>query len=170
MYTTIWKIINTLRPISKIYSISKLICSCISPWNPLHIHDINSLLPGDALWWYRSWSTLAQIMACCLIAPSHYLNHCWLLISKVLWHSPESNFSASDYAATRYDEFENYNFKISATSLSQGQCRLNMSVFQTCLTFVWRLTCNFTMDYIASSDKCLTFHYRISHTLQGPMS
>ena len=40
-----------------------------------------------------------------------------------------------------------------------------MSVLQTCLTFVWRLPCNFTMDYIASSDKCLTFHYRISQTL-----
>ena len=40
-----------------------------------------------------------------------------------------------------------------------------MSVFQTCLTFVWPLPCNFTMDYIASSDKCLTFHNCISHTL-----
>ena len=25
-------------------------------------------------------------MACCLMAPSHYLNQCWLIISKVLWH------------------------------------------------------------------------------------
>ena len=31
-------------------------------------------------------------MDCCLMAPSHYLNHCWLIISKVLWHSPEGNF------------------------------------------------------------------------------
>ena len=23
------------------------------------------------------WSTLVQVMACCLMAPSHYLNHCW---------------------------------------------------------------------------------------------
>ena len=34
-------------------------------------------------------------MACCLTAPSHYLNRCWLLISKVLWHSLESNGTAS---------------------------------------------------------------------------
>ena len=26
-------------------------------------------------------------MACCLTAPSHYLNQCWLNISKVWWHS-----------------------------------------------------------------------------------
>ena len=27
--------------------------------------------------------TLAQVMACCLTAPSHYLNQCWLIISKL---------------------------------------------------------------------------------------
>ena len=27
----------------------------------------------------RSWSTLIQIMAWCLTAPSHYLNQCWLI-------------------------------------------------------------------------------------------
>ena len=47
----------------------------------------NSLWPSGAIWWQRSESTLAQIMACCLTAPSHYLNHCWLIISKVQWHS-----------------------------------------------------------------------------------
>ena len=38
-------------------------------------------------------------MACCLAAPSHYLHQCWLLISEVLWHSPEleSNLTASYY-------------------------------------------------------------------------
>ena len=35
---------------------------------------------------YRSRSTSAQVMACCLTAPSHYLNQCWLIISKVLWN------------------------------------------------------------------------------------
>ena len=32
-------------------------------------------------------------MACCLTAPSHYLNQCWLNISKVQWHPSESNFT-----------------------------------------------------------------------------
>ena len=47
---------------------------------------INSLWPSDAIWRHISRSTLAQVMACCLTAPSHYLNQCWL-ISKVQWHS-----------------------------------------------------------------------------------
>ena len=28
-------------------------------------------------------------MACCLTAPSHYLNQCWLIISEVPWHSSQ---------------------------------------------------------------------------------
>ena len=35
---------------------------------------VNSLRPIDAIWRHRSGSTLAQVMACCLTAPSHYLN------------------------------------------------------------------------------------------------
>ena len=37
---------------------------------------INSLWPSDAIWWHRSGSAPAQVMACCLMAPSHYLNQC----------------------------------------------------------------------------------------------
>ena len=37
-------------------------------------------------------STLAQVMACCLMAPGHYLNQCWFIISKVQWHSCEGIF------------------------------------------------------------------------------
>ena len=38
-----------------------------------NIHVI-SLWPSDATWRHRSGSTLTQVMACCLAAPSHYLN------------------------------------------------------------------------------------------------
>ena len=50
---------------------------------------VSSMGPSDAIWRCRSWSTLVHVMACCLTAPSHYLNQCWLIISKVLWHSSE---------------------------------------------------------------------------------
>ena len=48
--------------------------------------------PRNTMWQHRSGATLAQVMACCLTAPSHYLTQCWLIISKVQWHSSESNF------------------------------------------------------------------------------
>ena len=50
---------------------------------------VNSLGPSDAIWCWRSWSTLVQVMACCLTAPSHYLNRCWFIICKVLWYSSD---------------------------------------------------------------------------------
>ena len=33
-------------------------------------------MPSDTLHWQRSESTWAQVMACYLTSPSHYLNHC----------------------------------------------------------------------------------------------
>ena len=100
---------------------------CISFWRHLRLKKwqkkckyfimflkINSA-PGSpycgAIWWDRTWSTLAQVMACCLKAPSHYLNQCWFLISEVLWHSHESNFIASARTSIPYTKFENNTFK-----------------------------------------------------------
>ena len=34
-------------------------------------------LVSDVIRWQRSDSPLAQVMACCLVAPSHNLNQCW---------------------------------------------------------------------------------------------
>ena len=42
-----------------------------------HAILFNSLWSCDVIWWHRSGSTLAQVMACCLMAPSHYLNQSW---------------------------------------------------------------------------------------------
>ena len=57
------------------------------------IQTFNSLWPCDTIWRQRSVSTLAQVMACCLTAPSHYLNQCWLVISEVQWYSYSGNFT-----------------------------------------------------------------------------
>ena len=58
-------------------------------WRIWVMNQINhsSLWPGDAIWRRGTRSTLAQVMACCLTAPSHYLNQCWLIIREVPWHS-----------------------------------------------------------------------------------
>ena len=83
---------NAICPISKI---------CMLLQMDAKMNDIfNSLRPSDAIWRQRSGSTLAQVMACCLTAPSHYLHQCWLIISKVLWHSSEGNFIRETSATT----------------------------------------------------------------------
>ena len=66
---------------------------------------INSLWLSDTRWRQRSGSTLIQVMACCLTAPSHYLNQCWLIICGV-------NSTGNAYESNHYNAFENYFFKI----------------------------------------------------------
>ena len=39
---------------------------------------IHPLLPSNAMWNRGTRSTSVQVMACCLAAPSHCLNQCWL--------------------------------------------------------------------------------------------
>ena len=58
----------------------------------------NSLGPNDTIWQHRSGSTLAQVMACCLTAPSHYLNQCWVITNMVQWQSPKSYFTINTSA------------------------------------------------------------------------
>ena len=76
-----------------------IVSKCAQRLHFLHYYQIyqgqriNSLGPSDAIWWQRSGSTLAHIMACCLTAPSHYLNQCWLIITKVQWCSSQGNFT-----------------------------------------------------------------------------
>ena len=53
-------------------------------------------------WWTNSlvaidlthWGLMMALDDINLMAPSHYLNQCWLLINEVLRHSTESNFTA----------------------------------------------------------------------------
>ena len=45
---------------------------------------LNSWLPSGAIWWHKSWLTMAQAMAWCC--------QCWLIISKIKWHSFKGNF------------------------------------------------------------------------------
>ena len=64
---------------------------------------------GSLLWpvWW-SGSTLAQVMACCLAAPSHNLNQCWLIIKVVLFHSLEGSFTGHAHYIYPWHFFEDY--------------------------------------------------------------
>ena len=88
------QVLRLQRWFTKWFKKKYLACIC---W-PL-CPNLNSLWPNNTIWWVtKSGSTLSQIMAFCLMAPIHYLDQCWILISEVLWHSPEGNFTASAHA------------------------------------------------------------------------
>ena len=67
----------------------------LGPWGPYFHTLLNSLWPGDAIWQYGPWWLLVQVMACCLMSPSHNLSQCWLIISDVLWHTPNCIFTGN---------------------------------------------------------------------------
>ena len=53
-------------------------------------------------------------MACCLMASSHYLNQCWLIINEVCRNSFDGNFAGNAQDIYPWYAFDKYQFKISA--------------------------------------------------------
>ena len=76
-------------------------CHCLSqcwprymlPYGTARLQWVTSLWPSDTILGHRSGSTLVEVMACCLMASSHYLNRCWLIIQKVQWQSSQGSFT-----------------------------------------------------------------------------
>ena len=62
--------------------------------------EFKPLGPSDAIWRQRSGSTLTQVMACCLTAPNHYLNQCWLIASEIQLHSSDGNFTRDTHQSS----------------------------------------------------------------------
>ena len=84
----------------------------MAEWLVKNDASVNSLWPCQAIWRDRFGSTLT----CCLTAPNHYLNQCWLLVDETMLHSPERNLAVSAQATVMYNEFEHCTFKIIVTS------------------------------------------------------
>ena len=64
-------------------------------------------------------------MACYLMAPSHYLNRCWFITSRVLWNSPNGNTLENAHENNHYNVFENETFEIkdfNDTNIILGIC------------------------------------------------
>ena len=72
--------------------------------------------PNDTTWWHKTGSTLAQVMACCLMATSHYLNQCWLIIREVPSHSSEGIINRRSDKTNQNSKIENCILKIASRS------------------------------------------------------
>ena len=82
---------------------------------------INSSWTNDPIWHQRSWATHGQVMACCLISPSHYLNQCWLLTNEIRWHSPENTFTMSAQTTILYRVWKIIILKLFIATFPRGQ-------------------------------------------------
>ena len=95
----------SLKMIEYVLDYNKIQVSSYRDFQGLNNFNINSLWPRDVIWRQGSRSALAQVMAWCLTAPSHHLNQCWLIISEVLWHSRDSNFTKNNSDIYCWNEF-----------------------------------------------------------------
>ena len=101
---------------------------------------------------------MAQVMAWCLKAPSHYLNQCWL-ISEVLWHSPKNNCTVSAQATILYNEFENY-------TLYKNHCHISQ---RSMMTYVINYN-DVMMSAMGSQVTSLTFTQLFIQCAKKPTS
>ena len=112
------------EPVLTKFSIRPQLINSLAPGNDLTMQGSKALadisltllalinsLPSDVIWCQGYRSTLAQVMACCMTAPSHYLNQCWLMVCEVLWHSLDSNFTENTSVVYHWNGFETYQFE-----------------------------------------------------------
>ena len=80
-----WPIVTGINrsPVYLIINVEITIGESINIW-----WTCKCLWHSDALWQIRSGLTLTQVMICFLMAPSRYLDQCWLIFCKV--HSTEA--------------------------------------------------------------------------------
>ena len=70
------------------------------------------LWPGGAMLCHKTWSALVQVMASCLMAPSHYLKQYWLTINMILWFSFHDNVYLNILSIPIHKFYEIYRFEI----------------------------------------------------------
>ena len=90
---------------------------------------VHSLWPNDAIGWHTSGPTFVLAIACCLTAPIHYLNQCWLSITEAFWHWAEGNFTETVPAITHFKVFETHMFK----NIDTCPKRQWLNITQNCL-------------------------------------
>ena len=101
---------------------------------------IYSLWPMDAIQQHRSGSTLVQVMAWCLMAPCHYLNQCWLIISGFVWHSYKDQYHKM-YTSYQFINKANLRDLIAATGLViLLKLDFNRRFFSPCDLEFWWMT------------------------------
>ena len=118
--------------------------SCCQLDRSFRLVGVYSLWPSDDIWQHRSISILAQLIACCLTAPSYYPNQCWTIISKAYWYECASNFTRAILASNYQIYIENHLPRF-LLKISQGQMSFDtekvplICEWEVCVTRIWLL-------------------------------
>ena len=111
----------------------------------------------DAMRRHKPVSTLAQVMDCCLTAPSYSLNHCWQIISGVMWCSHKENFNENASDVYTWCVFENYYGLEGYSFINKGE----MSKWW----ILWILRTNlFSYEPKREHNRLYTHHNHVKHS------
>ena len=113
----------------------------------------------------RSGSTLAQVMAWYLTAPSRYLNQCWVIINEVLWHPTNGNSTGYAQDIYPWHEFENYQSKITLAS-SRGQWLIHRG--RDKMAAISQMTCSSEFSWMKYI--CIWFKISLKFIPKGPIN
>ena len=135
---------------------STLLSSCISS-------NFNSLWPSDAIWWHRSGLTLAQLMACCLMALNHYLSQFWLKIIDIGSTLVQFHRKCERYASKNYhlEDFlcMIYHGTMSMGSLSPDPSHISHNALHEYPTMQHFVTEMCTHVHISVTNWCIVAYY-----------
>ena len=106
-----WGISTHIKCVSlRIYINVESLCTQLSIKLSISI----SVWPIEAIWRHWSGTTRAELMACCPMTRSHYMNQYQLIIIYVLWYLSEKKFARNAWDLNPQNEFENRKIKITA--------------------------------------------------------
>ena len=114
---------------------------------------------------YRSGSTLAQVMVCCLTAPSHYLNQCWLIITKVQGYLAEGNFPRDTLSSITTIGLKINYLKFHIHLPGTNELKLNVKIKCHChYKCAWNFVL-FCFSYVCNYERVLWLSF--AHIQQG---
>ena len=117
------------------------------------LYNFNSIWHSDAIWWHTSGSSLAQVMACHLIAPYSNMNQCWLFTKWSLMTLTQDQFHMK---CSRY-QFIRWVYKVLPhISWIHEVTRHNVCDNQVCC-----------YNHISHSQNCVAMASSTNHTFEG---
>ena len=103
-------------------------------------------------------------MACCLKAPSPYLNRCWLTINKVQWHSSGGDFTSDTSAITRLSKISLKSCNWQWVSVLQhGWQNRKIKKYPLWYYLLWSILCTYQIFLSAHQVKPRYCGFHMSH-------
>ena len=120
------------------------------------------------------WSTLVQVMGCCMMVLSHYLNQWWLVprwtmkthLKKILHKLKKKAFKVVFVERWPFyweNVFENISFKI-ITALSRPYCVYQNQWWHSACLIIAHHAMNFYVKFHIKNLKCYFFQKLLMHT------